>query len=99
MLELTPSRSGGVQMELQMARREIDELHASRAAKQVAMARVCADTQLATSAVLLLTGWSSPTLYRRCKEGKFPRAISPGRWHGGQVLAHLANAVNGAEAA
>ncbi|MGY4478624.1 hypothetical protein [Bradyrhizobium sp. USDA 3364] len=81
-----------------MARAEITKTRTDRAIAQVAMARTFPDTQLSTDAVLLLTGWSTPTLYRRCKSAEFPAAISPGRWHGGQVLAHLAKAAAGESA-
>lgn len=81
-----------------MARKEISEVRVARAAKQVEMAKAHGDTQLGTDAILLLTGWSTPTLYRRCKAGEFPRTVAPGRWHGGTVLAHLAKTAGGAAA-
>ena len=76
-----------------MARKEISKTRLDRALAQVQMAKVYPDTQLGTDAILVLTGWSTPTLYRRCKAGQFPRPIGPGKWHGGAVLAHQAEAV------
>lgn len=73
-----------------MARKEISKIRLDRALAQVQMAKVHAGTQLGTDAILILTGWSTPTLYRRCKAGLFPRPIAPGKWHGGAVLAHQA---------
>lgn len=81
-----------------MARTELSKTRVERAAAQVVMAKTHEDTQLATDAVLLLTGWSAPTLYRKCAAGEFPRNIAPGRWHGGQVLRHLSRAGAGASA-
>lgn len=63
---------------------------AELAMRQVEMARRYPDTHLSVDAITLITGWSTPTLYRRCKADKFRRPISPGRWHGGAVLAHQA---------
>ena len=75
-----------------MAKKELNKTRVDRAMAQVQMAKIHPDTQLGTDAVLLLTSWSTPTLYRKCKAGQFPRNIGPGKWHGGQVLTHLADA-------
>lgn len=63
-----------------------------RALAQLMIAKVHPDTRRGTDAIVILTAWSTPTLYRRCKAGQFPRPISPGKWHGGAVLAHQAEA-------
>lgn len=75
-----------------MARKKITQARAERAMQQVAMACVLPDTSLGMDAVILITGWSAPTVYRRCKAGQFPRPIATGKWHGGAVLAHQAKA-------
>lgn len=72
--------------------RKITQARAELAMRQVEMARILPDTHLGMDAIALITGWSSPTLYRRCKAGEFPRPIAPGKWHGGAVLAHQAKA-------
>ncbi|MGA3887651.1 helix-turn-helix transcriptional regulator [Ralstonia nicotianae] len=63
---------------------------ADLAIAQVRMAQACPDALLNTNAVRLLTGWSRPSLYRHTKAGDFPQPVMPGRWRGGDVLAHLA---------
>jgi len=73
-----------------MARKQITMARAELAMQQVEMARRFPDTHLSTDAIILVTGWSTPTLYRKCKDGLFPNPIAPGRWHGGSVLAHQA---------
>lgn len=70
--------------------RKITQARAELAMRQVQMARILPDTHLGLEAISLITGWSSPTIYRRCKAGAFPRPIAPGKWHGGAVLAHQA---------
>jgi predicted DNA-binding transcriptional regulator AlpA len=59
---------------------------------QIEMAKRLPDTQLGADAVRLLTGWSRPTIYRRCQAGEFPAPISRGRWRAGSVLRKLAEA-------
>lgn len=70
--------------------RKIPQARAELAMQQVQMAHVLPDTHLGMDAIALITGWSRPTTYRRCKAGEFPRPIAPGKWHGGSVLAHQA---------
>lgn len=73
-----------------MARKSMTSARAELAMQQVEMARRFPNTFLSVDAIILMTGWSQPTLYRRCKAGEFPRPIAPGKWHGGAVLAHQA---------
>lgn len=61
-----------------------------RALAQVQVARVCPDAWIGLESVMLLTGWAKPTVYRKAKDGEFPRNVAPGRWRGGDVLQHLA---------
>lgn len=75
-----------------MARKPMTSARAELAMAQVEMARRFPDTHLGMDAITLITGGSSPTLYRRCKAGEFPRPIAPGKWHGGSVIAHQAKA-------
>lgn len=75
-----------------MARKAMTQARAELAMKQVEMACCFPDTHLSTDAIILVTGWSTPTLYRKCRDGEFPGPIAPGKWHGGAVLAHQAKA-------
>ena len=70
--------------------KQSEKARVDHALAQVAMARVHPDTQLSADAVKLLTGLSRPSLYRHAAAGTFPRPVARGRWHGGQVLEHLA---------
>lgn len=70
--------------------KQTEKARIDHALAQVAMARVHPDTQLSAEAVRLLTGFSRPSLYRHAAAGTFPRPVARGRWHGGEVLEHLA---------
>ncbi len=82
-----------------MTARKLTQSRLDRAMAQVQMAKVHADTWINTDAVLVLTGWSTPTLYRRIQEGKFPAPVDRGKWHGGSVLARMAGTGSAALAA
>lgn len=73
-----------------MTVRKLTQSRLDRAMAQVQMAKVHADTWINTDAVLVLTGWSTPTLYRRIQGCQFPAPVDRGKWHGGTVLAHMA---------
>ncbi len=73
-----------------MTARKLTQSRLDRAMAQVQMAKVHADAWINTDAVLVLTGWSTPTLYRRIQDGKFPAPVDRGKWHGGSVLARIA---------
>jgi predicted DNA-binding transcriptional regulator AlpA len=72
-----------------MTTRKLTQRRLECAMAQVQMAQVHASTWLNTDAVLVLTGWSSPTLYRRIQSGEFPKPVGRGKWRGGHVLAWL----------
>lgn len=74
----------------------LDKARMERAALQVAMAKQHPEALLGPDAMQLLTGDSIPTIYRHASEGKIPRPVSRGRWHGGSVLAALAKKSAGA---
>lgn len=57
---------------------------------QIEAAKRFPETWLSSDAVRVLTGWSRPTLYRKCAEGNFPKPVGRGRWNGGAVLSKLA---------
>ena len=76
--------------------RKLTESRLDRAMAQVKMAQVLESTWINTDAVLVLTGWSTPTLYRRIQSGKFPAPIDRGKWHGGSVLSCLESISNNA---
>lgn len=71
-----------------MTLRKLSRQRLDRAKAQVEMAQIHAATLINTDAVLLLTGWSTPTLYRRMRTG-FPAPAGRGKWRGGEVLGWL----------
>ncbi len=75
-----------------MTARKLSQTRLDRAIAQVQMAKVHPDTWINTDAVLALTGWSTPTLYRRIQGCQFPAPVHRGKWHGGTVLAYMARA-------
>jgi len=79
----------------QMTARKFTPARLECALAQVQMARVHTSAWFNTDTVFVLTGWSSPTLYRRIQSGEFPRPVCRGKWQGGHVLAWLeAKAMN-----
>lgn len=60
-----------------------------RAVAQIEAAKAHPDTRLSMKAIEMMTGWARPTIYRRSKDGSFPKPVAPGRWRGGDVLGFL----------
>ena len=75
-----------------MATRNLSQKKIEQASAELEMAKRFSATRISTNSVLLVTGWSSATLYRRIANGQFPSPVEPGKWHGGSVLECLQGA-------